>query len=167
MRAVAVGPALIRVVMLGAAVVLLLVPDRPNIIATVILVAGLGGALARPDVAGAGPVTAGFVIVWIGATGWHGDPSFARTAVAVAALYVWQAATALAAVIPLEARLEPGVLRRFALRSSVVLAVTALVVVVDYALDSRRGSPGLELVGLLAALALVAVPVGRVLGRSV
>lgn len=159
----AVGPALIRVVMLLAAVVLMLTPTRPNVVATALAVAGLLGVLVRPDRVGAGPVTAGFVLAWIAASGWHGEPSLARTLVAAAALYVLHAATALAAVTPLTARLAPGVLRRFALRSLLVLVVAAGVIAADYALAGRRGSPALELIGLLAAVGIVAVPVRRAL----
>lgn len=163
MRSVAAGPALVRVVALVAGVTLMLAPARLNLVATAIVGAGLVGGLIWSDRVGAGPSSAGFVLAWIAASGWHGDPSLVRTAVAAAALYVFHAAVALAAVVPLTARLDPTVLRRFGRRSALVIAVSALVIAADYAIAPRRGAPVVELLGLLAALAVVAVPVRRAL----
>ncbi|HEV7203478.1 MAG TPA: hypothetical protein VGN18_02645 [Jatrophihabitans sp.] len=157
------GPVLIRGVLLVAGVALMLTPVRPNVLTLVLAAAGLVGVLVRPDRTGAGPVTLAFVITWIVADDWHADPSLVRVAIAAAALYLLHAGAALAAVVPLGARLDRAVGIRFVRRSALVLGAAAALIAADYAIGSRRGSPVIELLGLLAALALVAVPLGRAL----
>lgn len=157
------GPALLRATVPIAAVVLMATPERPNAIASVIAGIGVLGALAWPDRIGAGTVTAGFVLAWMSASGWHGEPSLVRTVIAAAALYVLHTATALAAVTPLTARVAPAVLLAVGRRSLLVAAVATAVIAADYALAERRGSPLLEVIGLLAALGLAAVPLRRAL----
>jgi hypothetical protein len=148
---------LIRLVALLAGVGLVLLPVHPSPPGAIITGIGVLAAVLAPAQAGAMVATAAFVITWIAGTGLHTTPDLARTVLAAVALYVLHQSTALAAFVPLGSAVDGAVVRRWALRSRIPLAVAALVIAVDEIVPRSDGSALVELVGLVGVLVVIGV----------
>jgi tRNA 5-methylaminomethyl-2-thiouridine biosynthesis bifunctional protein len=133
------------------------------LVAVVIGALGLLAAGLRPE--GAGPA----VVVGAAAAGWvlrYGmdQASVAGTVLLALALAVHHQAAALAAAVPVTARVDPAVPVRFARHGAVVLALSAAVAVLLLGPPRPAGSSALELLGIIAVVVVVTVPV--LLSRS-
>jgi hypothetical protein len=145
-------PAAIRAVLLLAGVALLVLPGALHPIPFALTALGVAAAVAAPRLVGSLFATIGFVFAWLAAAGWSGDMPVGRTVAAAAALYVLQVTAALAAGVPIDARVERAVLWRWARQClPPVLAASALIAL-DEALPQRAGTPWYELAGLLGVL---------------
>lgn len=95
------------------------------------------------------------VVSWLSAVP---DPGLVRIAIFAAAGYVVHSAAALSAAVPDGAPLVGSLLGWWAGRTLVVLVVGWSVVAVTALLTSQPGSAALVVVGMLAAVTLVALP---------
>lgn len=129
----------------------------------VVAVLGLLAALVRPGGLGPGVVLAGAAAAWL--LRYQADqPPVAGTLLLTLALAVHHQAAALAAALPVRARVHRDVLVRFARHGGLVLALTAVVAAVALGFARPGGSAPLEVLGLAAAVAAITVPV--LLSRS-
>jgi hypothetical protein len=130
-------------------------------LAVLIVVALLGALMAAvaPETPGAAITFVMVAVLWLVAYGLHGAPSILLTTGLAADLYVFHTLTALCAAMPATARIDPEVLIRWSRHALVTLAVSGVVAVVAFVLPRLTGSLPLELAGLLAVVALTAVPV--------
>lgn len=149
----------VRLVILLAGLAVLAIPAEHHLMWTLLTVAGVLVAVGSPDRAGAGLALGAAIGSWLAAYGWQGTPPLAATAAFAFALYLLHTSTALAAAVPLGVRLRGPVLRRWLRRCSVELAVAAALAAISYGLGRPGGTTGLQLLGLLGVLVLVAVPV--------
>jgi hypothetical protein len=124
---------------------------------------GLVAALVRPGGLGPGVVIAGAAGAWLLRYGVDQAP-IAGTVLLALALGLHHQAAALAAALPVRARVHRDVLVRFARHGGLVLALTALLAVLALGIARPGGSAPLELLGLAAAVAAITVPV--LLSRS-
>jgi hypothetical protein len=124
---------------------------------------GLVAALVRPGGLGPGVVIAGAAAAWLLRYGVD-QPPIAGTVLLAVALALHHQAAALAAALPVRARVHRDVLVRFARHGALVLGLTAVLAVVALGLARPGGSVPLELLGLAAAMAAITVPV--LLSRS-
>jgi hypothetical protein len=147
-------PLAVRVVVLGAGVLLAVVPERITTSGVIAVLVGVVAGLLAPRGIGSTLATALFVLVWVAATGWGDVPSVPRTVAAAAALYVLHSGLALTACLPLEADVSRTVVSRWLRRSAGPLALAAVVVVVDEALPRQHGAAALELLGLVGVVLL-------------
>jgi hypothetical protein len=169
-------PVGVRVVVLVAGVALIALPGSVSAVPAVITVVGAVLAVTAPRLVGSSVASAGFVLAWLSATGWHETPSMGRTIAAAAALYVLHVSAALAGCVPMGARVEPGVVARWVARCMVPVLAAAALIALDYAVPRQRGTPLLELAGLLAVLCLTAaaayvlrrraLPLAKMAGRA-
>jgi hypothetical protein len=168
-------PLAIRAVMVVAGVALLVLPGDLHPAPFAITAAGVIAAVVAPRTVGASLATAGFVIAWVASSGWAVSLPVGRTVVAAAVLYVLQVSAAFAACVPLYARVEHAVVRRWLLRCAWPVLIAAPVIAFDEALPSQVGTPVAELAGLIGVLLLAAAglyavrrrrgPLARIAGR--
>jgi hypothetical protein len=131
--------------------------------AAVVGALGLLAALVRPGGLGPGVVIAGAATAWL--LRYDADqPPVAGTVLLALALALHHQAAALAAALPVRARVHRDVLIRFARHGGLVLALTAVVAALALGLARPGGSEPLELLGLAAAVVAITVPV--LLSRS-
>jgi hypothetical protein len=131
--------------------------------AAVVSALGLLAALVRPGGLGPGVVIAGAAAAWLLRYGAD-QPPIAGTVLLALALALHHQAAALAAALPVRARVHPDVLVRFARHGAVVLALTAVVAGIAIGIARPGGSVPLEVLGLAAAVVAITVPV--LLSRS-
>lgn len=131
--------------------------------AAVVGALGLLAALVRPGGLGPGVVIAGAAAAWLLRYGAD-QPPIAGTLLLALALALHHQAAALAAALPVRARVHRDVLVRFARHGGVVLALTAVVAAIALGIARPGGSAALEVLGLAAAVAAITVPV--LLSRS-
>lgn len=129
----------------------------------VIAALGLLAALVRPGGLGPGVVVAGAAGAWLLRYGAD-QPPVAGTLLLTLALALHHQAAALAAALPVRARVHRDVLVRFARHGGLVLALTAVVAAIALGFARPGGSTALEALGLAAAVAAITVPV--LLSRS-
>jgi hypothetical protein len=119
---------------------------------------GLLSAAANPGGLGPGVVLAAAGLAWV--LRYGGDaPPVAGTAGLALLLALHHQAAALAAALPVRATVERALLVRFARHGALVLGLTAVVGVLALGLARPGGSVPLELLGIVAAVAAVSVPV--------
>jgi hypothetical protein len=130
-------------------------------LAVLIVVALLGALMAAvaPETPGAAITFVMVAVLWLVAYGLHGAPSIVVTTGLALDLYVFHTLTALCAAMPATARIDPEVLIRWSRHALITLAVSGVVAAVAFVLPRLTGSLPLELAGLLAVVALTAVPV--------
>ncbi len=148
----------VRLVIVLAGVAVLAIPAERHLVWASLTVAGVLVAATSPERAGAGLALGAAIGSWLAAYGVHGTPPLASTAAFALALYLLHTSTALAAAIPLSARLRGPVLSRWLRRCSVQLAVAAVLGAASHGLGRPDSSSALHLLGLLGVLLLVAVP---------
>lgn len=164
----ALAPVLVRLGVLVAGLGTILAQPRLHSVPTVVMVLGVVLAAALPARVGATVASAGFVLAWTTAYGWHATASVPRTLCAAAGLYALHATSSLAGFLPLDARVDIHVLRRYLLRCTSVICGAAAIIGISYAIPRFTGSALIELAGLVGVLAVVAVPGWLVLrSRSV
>jgi hypothetical protein len=124
---------------------------------------GLIAALVEPGGLGPGVLIGGAAGAWLLRYG-GGPAPITGTVLVALALAVHHQAAALAAALPPDAKVQRAVLMRFARHGVLVLLLTA--VIGGLALGAARpgGSVPLEVLGVVAALVAIAVPV--LLSRS-
>ena len=107
------------------------------------------------------------VVGWeVAALGYHETPQFLRVVFLAAALYLQHNLSALAAVLPYDAIIGPGVLLRWLARAGAVVALTAGLAL--FAVVAPLYVSGRYLLASLAGLALMGLIVGylaRLVGR--
>jgi hypothetical protein len=124
---------------------------------------GLAAALIQPGGLGPAVVIGGAAGAWVARYGV--DPASATGTVLLAlALAVHHQAAGLAAALPPTARVDPAIVVRFARHGALVLAASAVVGAVALLLAQPAGSSSLELIGIVAVVIAVVVPV--LLSRS-
>jgi hypothetical protein len=160
----ALTPTLVRLGVLLAGVAAIAVQPHLHTMPTLVIVLGVLLAVAAPERAGATVAMAGFVLAWTTAYGWHVTPSAPRTLCAAAALYLLHATSSLAGVVPLDARVDLGVVRRYALRCVPVVLGAAVLIGINYAVPRFSGSALVELAGLVGVLAVLAIAGWLLLG---
>jgi hypothetical protein len=156
---------LVRLGVLLAGLAAILAQPQLHTVPTAVMLIGVVLAAAFPARIGATVAIAGFVLAWTTAYGWHVTPSAPRTVFAAAALYALHATSSLAGFLPLDARVDVGVLRRYALRCVPVVIGAAVIIGVNYAIPRFAGSALVELAGLVGVLAVLGIP-GWLLLRS-
>ncbi|HEY0167104.1 MAG TPA: hypothetical protein VGB75_08685 [Jatrophihabitans sp.] len=149
----------VRLVTLLAGLAVLVIAPGSHPWWVLLTVAGVLVAVASPDRAGAGLALGAGIGNWFAAYGWHATPPLAATAGFALALYLLHTSTALAAAVPLSARLRGPVLRRWTGRCAVELAVAAALAGASYGLGRPGSTSALQLLGLLGVLVLVGIPV--------
>jgi hypothetical protein len=130
-----------------------------------LVVGGLGllAALIQPGGFGPAVVIGGAAGAWLARYG--GDPAPATGTVLIAvALAVHHQAAGLAAALPSTGRVDPAIVVRFIRHGALVLAASAVVGAVALLLGRPAGSSSLELIGVVAVVIAVVVPV--LLSRS-
>ncbi len=167
------GPLLVRAVVFGGAVGALLVAYTPLLVgpslldapsAALGLVAAAGLVALWPALAPRGQATTAVLVLavggWLGST-WGGAPGTPISLVAESALlYLLHTSAALAAVLPYDGVVAPGVLARWLARALGVVVVTALFAIVVAAVVQYRAGQEylvLTLAGLAAAAGLAAL----------
>jgi hypothetical protein len=171
-----IAPVSVRLVILLCGVALTALPGSVSVVPAVITVVGTVLAVTAPRLAGSSVASAGFVLAWLSATGWHDTAPMGRTIAAAAVLYVLHVSAALAACVPMKARVEPGVIGRWVARCTVPVLAAAALIGLDYAVPRQRGTPLFELAGLVAVLCLTAavayalrrraLPLAKMAGRA-
>ena len=121
----------------------------------VLLVVGVLLAIANPARAGAGVAVAVALWGWLAADVTH--PSVLRTLGFAAALYLLHSSTALAAAVPLTARLHPVAARNWARRCGNHLAIAGVLAAAVYGLSSIDLPASVQIAGLAGAVAVPAV----------
>jgi hypothetical protein len=133
------------------------------LVAVVIGALGLVAALIEPRGIGPAVLIGGAAAAWM--LRYGGDPApVAGTVLLALALAVHHQAAALAAVLAPTARVDRAVLVRFARHGALVLASSAAIGALAFLLDRPAGSSSLELLGIVAVMVAVTVPV--LLSRS-
>jgi hypothetical protein len=113
------------------------------------------------------------LVILLGVAGWiismlaySEPPAFLRLVVLAGALYLTHNLAALAAVLPYDAVIEPGILLRWLARAGVVVAMTAALAL--FGAVAPQYLTGRYLIASLVGLALMALTVGylaRLVGR--
>jgi hypothetical protein len=133
------------------------------LVAVVLGALGLIAAMIEPGGLGAAVVIGGAAAAWVAR--YSADPASAAGTVLLAlALAVHHQAAGLAAALPPTARVDRAILVRFARHGAVVLALSAAVGVLALRLTRPAGSSSLEVLGVVAVVIAVFVPV--LLSRS-
>jgi hypothetical protein len=133
------------------------------LVAVVFGALGLVVALIRPGGLGPAVVIGGAATAWV--LRYGGDPAPAAGTVLLAlALAVHHQAAALAAALPPTAQVDRAILVRFARHGALVLAASAAIGAFALLLSRPAGSSSLELLGIVAVVVAVIVPV--LLSRS-
>lgn len=115
------------------------------------------GTVAAPESSGAGMVIGAAALTWLLRWGLHESAPMATTLVLAVLLYLFHTTSALLAVLPPGARIAPAVLTRWYSRVAGVLLLGVLFGVVALAVGRVAGGIGVDLLGLVGAVALVAV----------
>jgi hypothetical protein len=124
---------------------------------------GLAAALIQPGGLGPAVVIGGAAGAWV--VRYGGDPASATGTVLLAlALAVHHQAAALAAALPPTARVDRAILVRFVRHGGIVLGAAAVVGALALLVAQPAGSSSLELLGVVAVVIAVIVPV--LLSRS-
>jgi hypothetical protein len=124
---------------------------------------GLMAAAIQPGGLGPAVVIGGVAGAWV--VRYGGDPASATGTVLLAlALAVHHQAAGLSAALPPTARVDPAILVRFARYGGLVLAASAVVGALALLLAHLAGSSSLEILGVVAVVIAVLVPV--LLSRS-
>jgi hypothetical protein len=166
MTRVATVPAAIRVVATLAGVGLVLAPGHVSPFPVVLIVLGVAAAVVMPRTVGSLPATAAFVVAWLAASNWTVSLPIINTVVGAAALYMLQVSTALAAAVPIAARVEPGLVLGWLRRCARPVLAAAVLIAVDEVIPQQSGTPWIEFGALLGVLALAAVAGYAVRRRS-
>ncbi|HEV7657255.1 MAG TPA: hypothetical protein VGP36_21345 [Mycobacteriales bacterium] len=133
------------------------------LVVTILGAFGLLSAAANPAGLGPGVVIAGAGLGWVLHYGVDTAPVLG-TVLLTLALAAHHQTAALAAALPNRARVHRDVLVRFGRHGGIVLILTAGVATLALALGKPGGSVPLELIGVVAVVAAIAVPV--VLSRA-
>jgi hypothetical protein len=148
----------VRLVVVLAGVAVLLIPAHHRAVLMLALLLGIAIAAFSPDRGGPTLAMAAGVAGWFAGTGVHGSPSVPRVLGFAVAMYLLLSSTALAAAVPVTARLLAPAARRWALRWLLHLGVAGAFAAASYGVEaelSGYGSYQVELAGLLGAVAVV------------
>ena len=135
----------------------------PALVGVTAGVLGLVSAVIQPGGLGPAVLIGGAATAWL--LRYGGDPAPAAGTVLVAlALALHHQAAALGAALPPTARVDRAVLVRFGRHGALVLALSAVIGALALLLARPAGSSSLELLGIVAVVVVVTVPV--LLSRS-
>lgn len=146
----------VRAGVLGTGAGLVLAPSPLSSAGTTLTIIGVVLAIVWPREIGSTVASAGFVLAWIEATGWHRVPSTQHTIGAAAVLYLMHLSCGLAAWVPIGAEVEWAAIQRFLAGSTAPILAAAAFVALDLAVPSSSGSALVELAGLVGILGVVA-----------
>ncbi|HEX3811430.1 MAG TPA: hypothetical protein VHX59_01205 [Mycobacteriales bacterium] len=132
---------------------------------TVIGLLGVLATMVLPDSAAAALVLGTLIAEWLLAYGIHGSPPVVTTLLLALDLYLVHTVAALCGAMPASAELDRQLLVRWSGHIGLTLVASGVVVAIGYGVGHLPGSLTLELLGLLGAVAVVAVPVWLVHGR--
>jgi hypothetical protein len=133
------------------------------VVGVIIGTLGLMSALIQPGGLGPAVVIGGAAGAWV--VRYGGDPaSGAGTVLLALTLALHHQAAGLAAALPPRARVDPALVVRFARHGGLVLAAAAVVAAPALLLAHPAGSSSLEVLGVVAVVIAVVVPV--LLSRS-
>lgn len=132
---------------------------------TVIGLLALLGSLLVPDSSAPAVVLGVMVAEWLIAYGLRGSAPAGRTIALAADLYLVHTVAALCGALPPTAKLEDQLLVRWSGHVALTAVASAAVIGIGYAVGQLPGSLTLELVGLVGAVVVVAVPVWLAYGR--
>jgi hypothetical protein len=118
-----------------------------------------------PDSAAPAVVLGVMVAEWLIAYGLRGSPPVGRTIALAADLYLVHTVAALCGALPPTAKLDDQLLVRWSGHVALTAVASAVLIGVGYAVGQLPGSLTLELVGLIGAVIVVAVPVWLAYGR--
>ena len=170
-RRVTPGAVLVRGVVFGSAVAALLVAYSPlagsrSAGLVLMVVAGLVAALPAllPRGAGTTAVLVLAVLGWLASTAYGAPVTLLRLVAQAGLLYLLHTSAALAAVVPYDALLAPGILLRWLARAVGVVALTGLFAVAA-AVAAQYATGQTDLLVPLAGLAAVAA-LAAVLGHA-
>ena len=128
------------------------------LVAVVVGALGLVAAVLQPNGLGPAVVIGGAAGAWV--LRYGGDPAPATDTVLLAlALAVHHQAAGLSVALPPTARVDPAILVRFARHGVLVLAAAAAVGALALLLAHPAGSSSLEVLGVVAVVVAVIVPV--------
>src|SRR4051794_19729144 len=96
----------VRLVIVTAGLAVLLIPAHHRSLLVLAMLTGIAIAAASPDRGGPALALAAGIAGWFAGSGVHGSPSAVRVLAFALALYLLLSSTALAAAVPLTARLE-------------------------------------------------------------
>jgi hypothetical protein len=148
----------VRLVVLLAGLAVLLIPGEHRVIPFGAVLLGIVVAVTSPDRGGPALAVAAGIGGWFARYGVHGSPPVLRVLCFAFALYLLLSATALAAAVPLTARLDGQAARRWTLRWLGCAAVAGVFAAISYGVDASLegyGSYPVELAGLVGAVAVV------------
>jgi hypothetical protein len=148
----------VRLVVVAAGLAVLLIPAHHRSVLVLAMLTGIAIAAASPDRGGPALAVAAAIAGWFAGSGMHGSPSAVRVLSFALALYLLLSSTALAAAVPLTARLEGRAARRWTLRWLLHVAVAGVFAAASYGIEAGLegyGSYQVELAGLLGAVAVV------------
>jgi hypothetical protein len=148
----------VRFVIVAAGLAVMLVPGHPKPILVLAMLAGIATAATSPDRGGPALALIAGIAGWFAGSGAHGSPSFVRVACFAIALYLLLSSTALAAAVPVRARLEPQAALRWAGRWLLHVGLAAAFAALSYGIEASidgYGSYQIELAGLLGVVAVV------------
>lgn len=132
---------------------------------TVIGLLALIGTVLLPDSAAPAVVLGVMVAEWLIAYGLRGSPPVGRTIALAADLYLVHTVAALCGALPPTARLERQLVVRWSGHVALTAVASAALIGIGYAVGQLPGSLTLELIGLVGAVVVVAVPVWLAYGR--
>lgn len=148
----------VRLVVLLAGLAVLLIPGEHRTIPIGAVLLGIAIAVISPDRGGPALAVAAGIGGWFAAYGVHGSPPVLRVLGFALALYLLLSSTALAAAVPLTARLDGQAAGRWAARWLGYAGVAGVIAAISYGVDASLqgyGSYQVELAGLLGAVAVV------------
>lgn len=148
----------VRLVVLLAGLAVLLIPGEHRVIPFSAVLLGIAVAVISPDRGGPALAVAAGIGGWFARYGVHGSPPVIRVLCFSFALYLLLSATALAAAVPLTARLDGQAARRWALRWLGYAGAAGVFAALSYGIDASLegyGSYPIELAGLVGAVAVV------------
>jgi hypothetical protein len=155
------GPLLVRLVVWVSGFVAVALPFPPDVLFDARGIAILLAVAALPAV---GPQTRVVSVDWLAATTYYGETLTAwRLTVMAGALYLVHTGAALAAVLPYDTVVSPGVLGRWLLRTAAVIAATAVFATLALAGAGLLGDRTSVVAAVLGVA--VVVPLGWLLAR--
>lgn len=146
------APIAVRAMIALGGVGLLALPGAVHPLPFAVTLAGVLAAVVAPRLVGSSLASVGFVLAWLAADGWSVSQPVTRTVIAAAVLYIVQVSTALAACLPVDARVDPAVLIGWLRRCGLPVLVAGAVIAVDEALPVRSGSSWFEVAGLIGVV---------------
>ncbi len=150
----------VRLAVAISGLAVILVPAHPKPVPVVITAVGVLIATCSPARGGAGLAVLAGIGGWFACYGVHGSPPIGRVVAFAVVLYLLHSSTALAAAVPVGARLYPRAAIEWFLRCLLHLGIAGVLVAIGYPIERAvggRGSYLIEVGGLLGVVAILGV----------